>query len=52
MEGIATVVSETIAEATTYEPISSPESTVSTVNYDDSWTFEEMARTKEHYQRL
>ena len=46
MEGIGTVISETVAEATTYEPISSPESTVSTVQYDNSSTFEEMARTK------
>ena len=45
MEGISTVISETIAEATTYEPISPAEST-STVNYDPALTFEEMARTK------
>ena len=45
MEGIATVISETITEATTYEPIS-PTGSTSTVNYDTSWTFEEMARTK------
>ena len=45
MEGISTVISETITEATTYEPISPAEST-STVNYDPALTFEEMARTK------
>ena len=45
MEGAATVISETIAETTTYEPISPAESD-STVKYDNSWTFEEMARIK------
>ena len=43
MEGISKVISETVAEATTYEPISSPESIASTVQYEKS---EGMARTK------